>query len=373
MILRGLLALFLLVGSPAFAASYQHSVLQVAISSGATFTGPGDIVSGATAWYGLRGYSGAVAATGTQKAINVRRQSDNTTSDILILTNGDLDVATAASFAGTDATCQGTIASTTLTCASASSTPVANDTVSGGGIVGPAYIVSCGTFTAGAGTCTLNAAQTVSVAETITMTVGLFVTKWYDQSGALACTGSTACDSVQATAGSQPQLVFSCLGSLSCLRFSGANFMANNSGTPVAAQPFSMSGVAIRTANFAASSAVIIEPTANEGVSFQAANTVRIASATALNGTASDSSWHAIQGVANGASSAINVDGTDTTGTAGATAPSSTLRVGGQSNAVAPLTGNITEAGIWSIAFASGDRTSMCHNQFVYWGTAASC
>ena len=62
------------------------------------YVGPGDIVSGATAWYGLRAYSAAIAATGTQKAINIRRASDNTTKDILIRKSGNLDPTTAATF-----------------------------------------------------------------------------------------------------------------------------------------------------------------------------------------------------------------------------------------------------------------------------------
>lgn len=68
------------------------------VSAAAAYTGPGDLVSGATAWYGLRAYSAAVAATGTQKAINIRRASDQATTDILILPNGNLDVATATTF-----------------------------------------------------------------------------------------------------------------------------------------------------------------------------------------------------------------------------------------------------------------------------------
>lgn len=78
-------------------AQAQTKLLQ-AHASAATFTGPGDIVSGAIMWYGLRGYSAAVAATGTQKAVNIRRASDSATSDIVILTTGDLAVATATTF-----------------------------------------------------------------------------------------------------------------------------------------------------------------------------------------------------------------------------------------------------------------------------------
>jgi hypothetical protein len=68
------------------------------INMGGGYIGPGDLVPGATAWYGLRGYSKAVAWSGTQKAINIRRASDNTTKDIYILTNGALDVSTASTF-----------------------------------------------------------------------------------------------------------------------------------------------------------------------------------------------------------------------------------------------------------------------------------
>lgn len=81
--------------SPAVA---QPNMLGFPGSTKTSYLGPGDIVSGATAWYGLRAYSAAVAATGTQKAINIRRTSDSTTSDILILTTGGLDLATANTF-----------------------------------------------------------------------------------------------------------------------------------------------------------------------------------------------------------------------------------------------------------------------------------
>jgi hypothetical protein len=37
------------------------------------------------------------------------------------------------------------------------------------------------------------------------------------------------------------------------------------------------------------------------------------------------------------------------------------------------MTGYLTEIGIWSSAFSSGNRTSVCHNQYVYWGTSTSC
>ena len=58
--------------------------------AGVAYTGPGDIVSGAAAWYGLRCYSAAKASLA--KAINVRRASDNTSQDIGLTAACALDV-----------------------------------------------------------------------------------------------------------------------------------------------------------------------------------------------------------------------------------------------------------------------------------------
>ena len=62
-----------------------------------SYTGPGDIVSGATAWYGLRGYNAAYS-TGSNPAAIIRRASDNTTATINILSTGAFDTATATTF-----------------------------------------------------------------------------------------------------------------------------------------------------------------------------------------------------------------------------------------------------------------------------------
>jgi hypothetical protein len=58
--------------------------------------GPGDVVSGAVAWLGLRAYSSA-QATGTQPAIDIVKTSDGSAPmTINILSTGALDVATIA-------------------------------------------------------------------------------------------------------------------------------------------------------------------------------------------------------------------------------------------------------------------------------------
>lgn len=62
--------------------------------SSSSYTGPGDIVSSAKGWWGLRAYTAAVAATGTQKAITISDGGGANSADILILTTGSLDAAT---------------------------------------------------------------------------------------------------------------------------------------------------------------------------------------------------------------------------------------------------------------------------------------
>ncbi len=60
------------------------------------YVGPGDVVPGATSWWGLRAYNGAYA-TGSNPAIDVvDTATGTTTTTINILNDGSLDVATIA-------------------------------------------------------------------------------------------------------------------------------------------------------------------------------------------------------------------------------------------------------------------------------------
>jgi Alpha-L-arabinofuranosidase B, catalytic len=84
-------------GGPQFPSAIAPGMGPNGTSPAASYSGPGDVVSGATAFYGLRAYNLAYA-TGTNNAITIRRTSDSTSTNILILTTGALDVATATSF-----------------------------------------------------------------------------------------------------------------------------------------------------------------------------------------------------------------------------------------------------------------------------------
>lgn len=340
------------------------------ITSG--YTGPGDLVA-ATAWYGLRAYNAAKAAA-TVKAVNLRRASDNTAQDILVKTNGDLDTASANTFAGTDANCTGSmVGTTTLTVTACSSgTLNVNDTITGPSIIQPAYITAIGTCAAPPGTCTMNVAQTFA-SEAIVAQVALFATKLYDQTAGNNC-GAATCDVAQATAANQPQFIPTCINSLPCLQFTSITMTltAAHNFTP-ATGALTLSAVFFRsnsgTGNF------LFRQNGGAGrnrFSAGVANTWALAGPTnSVNFTANDNAWHSVNGVINGASSVINADGTETSGTVtggtGAGGPNITLLT-------TATTSNAGEFGFWdAMTFSGTQRTNMCHNQFVYWGTATSC
>lgn len=61
------------------------------------YSGACDVVANPRAWWGLRA-CGAANLNGATKAINIRRASDNSTTDVVILTSGFLDTASANAF-----------------------------------------------------------------------------------------------------------------------------------------------------------------------------------------------------------------------------------------------------------------------------------
>lgn len=375
-----LAALFalLLAGSPADAGTLLLLGAGVATPAApAGYTGPGDTVSGADLWYSCtRGYSAAYS-TGSNKGCNLRRASDNTTQDINILSNGNFDTASANTFAGTDATCQGSTTGLSVTIAftSCSATPKAADTVTGSGISQPEYLTACGSFVGGAGSCTLTTAQNIGVAETVTMQVALFATEAYDQSGANACSAAP-CHVLQATASAQPQWLPSCINSLPCLVFASAASQRLLVTGPTIAIPLSMSFVAWAPSSSSPGTVIGSNNASTPLTGYHFSTTANVASistgATRIEATATDGVFHAVQGLFNGTSSVINVDGTDTTTAANLSASfAGSIVIGGLSGSFS--NNMISEAGVWNSGFSSGNRTSVCHNQFLYYGTATSC
>ena len=383
--IRSFCILLWLLPLPAFAAGGMMPDIVFATSNAAApaYTGPGDIVASATAWWGLRAYDAAVAATGTTKAANLRRASDNTACDFDIATSGALGTSDSgcslggglslASFATQDATATCTISTTTATCTGASSTPHQFSTITGAGITQPCYAGSVGTFTSGAGTVTVSANSsaaspcgTISVGETLTFTYGLFVAELYDQT-------AHGYNVSQATAGAQPQLLPACLvsGTLPCMSFAGATHNLTLGSFAVVSQPMTLSMVAIRTNAFTTAG----EPfsTFSSGGTYSAfsatANTVFVSAGTTFNATQADSTLHAFNALISGSSSVWNVDGTETTGSAGANATTANLGIGASNTGANPMTGYLGEVGLWPSGFSQANRTSVCGNQATYYST----
>lgn len=63
------------------------------------YVGPGDITS-FTGWWGLRAYTAAIAAAGTQPLINITRASDSHACDVLVATNGGLGLTSSCGTGG---------------------------------------------------------------------------------------------------------------------------------------------------------------------------------------------------------------------------------------------------------------------------------
>jgi len=73
--------------------SYRYKAETVS----ATYTGPGDIVSGWSMWWGLRAFT---AASIGGNLVKLRRDNDNAVQDFVSLANGSLDVAAITTFKG---------------------------------------------------------------------------------------------------------------------------------------------------------------------------------------------------------------------------------------------------------------------------------
>lgn len=263
-----------------------------------TYFGPGDVVSGATAWWGLRAYNEAFAASGGN-AITVRRASDNTTQTIVVLSTGALDVSTASTF-----------------CAST--------------------------------TC--------------------YVTEAFDQTG-------HSNNVIQATTSAQPQLVFNCIGSLPCLGFTNTSDQGLTA-TYTLAQPLTVTAVALTSVAGSSTYQPIVGSSTSGDAYLEFApinsssNGIALAAKTGGGigySAITQSTFYAMVGVLNGASSVLDYDGTTTSGSAGTNGIGTQVSWGTDSTADW-LEGQSTEAGVWGSAFTTGQQSSMVSNQRTYWG-----
>lgn len=202
------------------------------------------------------------------------------------------------------------------------------------------------------------------------------ITKLYDQSGALACTGGVACDMSQSTTADQPPITFSCLNSLPCWKLTSASIQMFTPGgfTPsgsVVSYTTVMdrsSGTGAPTIMQAAGGGSTNRLTGKGGV----ANEIALGGTGTFNATASDAASHAVNAISGqgGTAAVVNVDGSETTGSTGV--PLTAAGVLGMFG-VASTTLEMGEDGVLIGTLTSTQRTNLCHNQRLFWATPGSC
>lgn len=273
----------------------------------ASYSGPGNIVAGATAWYGLRAYS---AADRGNPLLNVCNVADVACADL-----------------SSDAT------------------------------TGAIVISAIGGSSCSVVTCTIK-----------TM---------YDRSG-------NGYNATQATIGNRPTLVVSCINSLPCAAFVNQKLIGSGAGITAGSSTSSITAVAWRTAGTTTAQRYLstggIACNGNQVfIGFTTSvNTATLYAGTSLNATASDNAAHAINAKAN-TSGILNIDGTSATGSSGSGSSAcgaAAISIGADFPSVSSsaFQGNLTELGLYyTYGFTTSDITSLCHNQYTYWGTSVSC
>jgi hypothetical protein len=300
MIRAALVALALLLLPLAPAERSDANLLMAPIVSG-SYTGPGDIVAGWKAWYGLRAFSAAVAATGTQKSVNVRNGTTAETCDILIATSGLL---------GLTANCSGS---------SSGETPSAFCT---------------------SGSC--------------------FITEWYDQSGnGNNISQGTAGDQPQLVlSGSYPEPLFNGTSDFLSGALAGGAISQGYTESCVfnAAVTPTANGRIISTYNGSAGSLITFDNGSPIQVEGYAGASQPLTTTTSV--------LHSIIVVFNDTASGslFNLDGTETAATFGTNATGASVAVGSDVGGANLFPGNILECGILPSVPSSGQRASLNSN-----------
>lgn len=187
-----------------------------------------------------------------------------------------------------------------------------------------------------------------------------------------------SCDLTQSTIASRPTLVLSCLGSLPCMATSGTQQLVSASAV-TQSQPYTSVSIA-ETTNAGTSGSLFTWGNAGNsdgGAIYLApsAGNPQLYCGSALHsaGTAVINTWYALEGVCNGGSSLLYVDGSTSglgvTGSAGNTALASSGFFRMANDAFSDLAiGRYVEGGYWAGAFSGGQSSSMSSNVHGYWG-----
>lgn len=186
------------------------------------------------------------------------------------------------------------------------------------------------------------------------------IATFYDQTGnGNNCTQSTAANMAALNMTGGPS------GSNPAALFTRANSDVYSCVNTGPSQPLSESVVAERTGTVG-SFGTVISYGAQDDLGFgNSANTGYAYAGSILSATANDNAWHAMQGLFNGASGAIYIDGTNTAGTTGSSNPSTNTLMGNGIGGL--LDGRMTEAGT-IIGNASANFSALNSNQHTFWG-----
>lgn len=273
--------------APVKALAGSMTLLGVGKAPAAAYQGPGDVVSGSTAWGSCaRVYNASLASTSTSLCDLVAVTGGAAVCTLRGSSTGFVDLA--ASY------CAGT-------------TPGAACAAASGG--------SCK------------------------------VSKVYDQTG-------NGAHFTEATLSNMPGLSFSALGGLPCMSFVRANTSRLTSANNFTTTNYSVSVVGARTGSQTLVNILAaFKVTNSNALGFNnATNTALLYAGASITAAATDGSFHAFQGVNNGASSALVVDGSATSGSNGGGASGGVPMTIGATGATAsanPLDGSICEFGIW--------------------------
>jgi hypothetical protein len=304
------------------ARAWWQSIQQVGVG-GATYIGPGNVVSGATAWYGLRAYS---TATAGNRAINL---CDNTGANCA-------DISTNATTGKLNA--PGTLGSN-------------NCNTSGTCHIHTWYDQS-GALACGGSACDVTQA---TVADQPTLN--------------FSCINSLPCVNF-------PTAV-QVMGSAATLAsFTSGTYSAVSSRTGA----FTTAGIMMSIgANGGGNVQLNYRQAANTVQMFMGTAAITVANIT-------DSNFHAFQAVFNGASSDLFCGGSagtscSTAGTSNSISPGTTpsgtnslicigeVATTGTCTGGSQLTGEISEIGVWSgTVFTGTQQTNMNANQYTFWG-----
>lgn len=344
-------------------------------SGGSSYTGPLNVVSGATVAYGTRALSTAEAG---QKAVNICNIGDAACTDLS--TNSSTGVLTLANVGGVSCGPYAIASTGSIYTSASGAVSLALSTspgLSSGNLFGVAALTGTGillnlngAFVATTGTSgtTVNYTTTSGLG-TITITGGSVsictIKSWYDQSG----NGHTI---TQSTVADRAVLAVNAVDSMPCGAFY-ASSSYSVTGLSSTSMPASVSAVveagSASTTNFAwfgsgSNSTWRYQGSGGSAVLYNGSFLTQ----TGLNNSVPTP--YAIQGVMNGASSAIYVNnGTATTGTTGTSDTSFTAIYLGNDPFGTPMAGFVCEAIDWGdLALTSTQAGNLYSNQHTFYG-----